>query len=132
MELKFARHDLLKNISDCEIIFIVRNRLSHNIPFKSNITELKIFKNDHIGVLKKGHNKKYVNKCNSNWEILKEDKYPLQTLEADYISTSEAINDPLALKPYEMAEYRFLSQKNYDEVRKTADQLTISDENINN
>ncbi|CAI2375441.1 unnamed protein product [Moneuplotes crassus] len=94
--------------------FVLRNRLGENIPVPSDIgVNHTLVKNEYIDVVKKGNDPKFGNQCNSNWEILVNDRPPLNTLDSEYQPFGSQIVNNSTLKPYEMAQYMAINHRFY-------------------
>ncbi|CAI2376267.1 unnamed protein product [Moneuplotes crassus] len=126
-DLKFMRHNLLKDVKRFELVMILRNRLGENIPFKADLSgSLTVFKNTYIDTLKRGRSSRFINGCNSNWDVLPNDKYHLKTLESEYQPSGKENIDEFTLKPYEMSEYRILNTRTYDRLKAEVNRLEES------
>lgn len=65
-----------------------------------------IFKNEYIDILKKKSDKTFMNKCDPNKVLLKDDRYELKTLESEINKVPRKASDFHGLEPYELAEFR--------------------------
>jgi hypothetical protein len=109
-DVKLMRHNLVENITDYEIVFVIRNILGEHLSVINSIASGTIFKNNHVDLLKSGRNK-YANKCNSDWQVLEKEKYPLKALENEYVPIYIKPDNFYGLNPYEMAEFRIVTNQ---------------------
>lgn len=68
-----------------------------------------IFKNEYIDILKKNSDKTFMNNCNPDKILLKNDRYELKTLESEIHKVPQKNNSFHGLEPYELAEFRVVS-----------------------
>lgn len=111
------RHVILDNINTYEIALILRNRFKGYIHIgkESLTTKDGVFKNEFIDVIKPNKNILGIrNQCDASKEILKDERYELQTLEEEYQIQSKEPDKFHGLEPFELAEFRIVHSVTYE------------------
>ena len=85
MDIKLAKHRILDTINSYEVVVVLRNRFNGYVGINKTTTNSHegIFKNEYIDIIKKKSDQTFMNKCDPNKILLKNDRYELNTLESE-------------------------------------------------
>lgn len=110
VDLKIIKHNILEKHKDAyEVDIVFRNRFNSYIKVdKKAIADEGIFKNPYIDTFKDSKDKTFKFNMDSKKQVLKNERYKLETLEGEYKSGSASVKPPhfKGLEPFEMAQFK--------------------------